>query len=84
MVVARVNVHFSILDEYERRRNEGLLVGFGAGFPGKFMDVGPPQMQFKAFWNVFTYSLHAWSIYFYDLFIYLYQLFWYKFSVQYH
>ena len=44
MVVARVNVLFSILDEYERRMNETLLAGFGAGFPGKFENFRPPQM----------------------------------------
>ena len=36
MVVDRVNEHFSILDEYERRRIETLFVGFGTRFPGKF------------------------------------------------
>ena len=49
MVVSRVNVHFSILDEYERRMNETLHVAFGAGFPGKFEDVRLTQMQFKPF-----------------------------------
>ena len=44
MAVAQVNVHFSILDEYERRMNETSLAGFGADFPRKFENVRPPQM----------------------------------------
>ena len=58
MVVDRVNENFSMLDECERRRIEALLVGFGTWFPGKFEGIRPPQMQFKAFRNVFTYTLH--------------------------
>ena len=49
MVVARVNVHFSILNEYKRRRNEAVLMGCVACFPEKFEDVKLTHMQFKAF-----------------------------------
>ena len=46
MVVDRVNEHFSILDEYERRRIETLFVGFGTRFPGKFENQLKNQLEF--------------------------------------
>ena len=47
MVVARVNVYFSVLDEYERRRNEALLVGFGAGSPENLRMSDPLRCNSK-------------------------------------
>ena len=46
---------FSLLDEYERRRREVLVVGLSARLPGKCEDVKPPQIQF----NAFRFTLHA-------------------------
>ena len=57
MVVDRVNEHFSILDEYERRRIETLLVGFGTRFPGKFEGVRPPSDAIQSIPKRFTYTL---------------------------
>ena len=71
MVVDRVNEHFSILDEYERRRIETLLVGFGTRFPGKFLGVRPPQMQFKAFRNVLP-TLYMLDLYISMIHLYIY------------
>ena len=58
---------FSLLDEFERRRREVLIVGLSARLPGKFEDVKPPQIQF----NAFSYTLQVWFIYFHQLLIWV-------------
>ena len=70
MVVARVNVHFSILDEYERRMNETLLPGFGTGFPGKFENVRPLRCNSKHS-EMFLPTLYTLDLYISMIYLYI-------------
>ena len=59
MVVARVNVHFSILDEYEHLKNEALLVGLQ---PASWKICQTPsdaiRSILKRFYIHFTYLIY--------------------------
>ena len=57
IVVAWVNVHFSIVDGYKRRRNEALLVGYVTCFPRKFEPA--PSYAVQSILKRFIYTLHA-------------------------
>ena len=69
-LVCRVYVNFSILEEYEHRRNEAVPVEFGVGFPGNLRMSDPLRYNSKHS-ETFLHTLYMLNLYISTICLYI-------------